>query len=95
MTQAEIPLSGGNVNAAVMRVGDTVRRNAPPAVTTVHRLLLHLETRGFQGSPRFLGIDAQGREITRFIAGETGVPVTIWQHDAPLIAAARLAETVS
>jgi len=90
VTQAEIPLAGGNVNATVVRVGDTVRRNATPAGATVHRLLLHLEARGFEGSPRFLGIDAQGREITSFIKGETGVPPAIWQHDAPLIAAARL-----
>jgi hypothetical protein len=90
MSEEGSPLSGGNVNAAVVRVGDTVRRTLTPASATIHRLLLHLEARGFSGSPRFLGIDAQGREITSFIAGETGVPASIWQRDEPLIAAGRL-----
>jgi hypothetical protein len=90
MAEHETPLAGGNVNPGVVRVGDTVRRTQTPCSPTVHRLLLHLEARGFAGSPRFLGVDAQGREILSFIPGETGIPATIWQHDDALLAAAAL-----
>jgi len=37
----------------------------------VAALLTHLEEKRFQGSPRFLGIDEEGREITTYIDGET------------------------
>lgn len=90
MSETEIALSGGNVNASVVRIGNTVRRQLTPASATIHQLLLHLAATGFQGSPRFLGIDAQKREIITYIAGETGIPPSIWQHDAPISAAARL-----
>lgn len=86
----EILLSGGNVNAGVVRVGDTVRRATTPASPTIHRLLLHLEAKGFAGSPRFLGMDVQGREMLSFLEGETGIPEAIWQAEEPLIAAAKL-----
>jgi hypothetical protein len=56
----------------------------------VHRLLLHLEEKEFPGSPRFLGLDGQGREVLSFFEGETGIPRSIWQSDTPLIAAATL-----
>jgi aminoglycoside phosphotransferase (APT) family kinase protein len=52
--------------------------------------LLHLEAKGFTGSPRLLGLDEKNREITTFIAGATGIPPAIWQQDTALIAAARL-----
>jgi hypothetical protein len=39
----------------------------------VHQLLLHLEKKGFAGSPRFLGLDEQGREILTFLEGETSI----------------------
>jgi hypothetical protein len=90
MSATEIVLSGGNVNASVVRIGKTVRRQLTPASATIHQFLLHLTAIGFQGSPRFLGIDEQNREVTTFIAGETGIPSALWQHDAPVIAAARL-----
>jgi hypothetical protein len=35
----------------------------------VHGLLLHLEQCGFEGAPRYLGIDHKGREILSFIEG--------------------------
>ena len=35
----------------------------------VHGLLLHLERCGFEGAPRFLGIDHAGREILTYIEG--------------------------
>lgn len=36
----------------------------------MHELLLHLENRGFDGTPKFLGVDDSGREILTFISGE-------------------------
>jgi hypothetical protein len=56
----------------VVRVGDTVRRPLHPWSTTIHSLLRHLEDIGFPYSPRFLGIDDEGREILGFIDGESG-----------------------
>ena len=40
----------------------------------MHALLRHLEAVGFEGAPRVLGIDDQGREILSFISGETAAP---------------------
>lgn len=65
---AEVVLTGGNVNA-VVRVGETVRREAGPWTPTVQRLLRHLEAVGFPYSPRVLGMDDQGREILRYVEG--------------------------
>jgi len=36
----------------------------------VHALLRHLERVGFEGAPRLLGVDEQGREILTYISGE-------------------------
>lgn len=52
----------------VVRVGDTIRR--PPEPGHVRELLLWFESVGFDGAPRFLGFDEQGREILSFIEGE-------------------------
>ena len=53
----------------VVRVGDTVRRPLTPGSERIHRLLGYLADCGFDGAPRFLGIDARGREILSFIEG--------------------------
>jgi hypothetical protein len=90
MSGNAVKLLGGNINAAVVRVDSTVRRQLTSNSATIHQLLLHLEKKGFTGSPRFLGIDEQGREILTFLEGDTGIPTYIWQCDEPLIAAARL-----
>ncbi len=90
MTEHEVELTGGNINSSVVRVGNTVRRAATPASPAVHRLLDHLAQKGFAGSPRFLGIDEQGREILSYVEGETGIPDSNWQLDAALVAAAQL-----
>lgn len=86
----EVALTGGNVNQTVVRVGDTVRRAQTPAGPAIHRLLRHLEARGFAGAPRFLGIDAQGREMLSFIPGAVNDTTRLWTEDAPLLAGARL-----
>jgi len=81
-------LPGGFVNA-VVRVGDTVRR--PAAAAFVRDLLRHFESRGWSGAPRYLGVDARGRDVLTFIDGD--VP---WQKAggmppaAALVAVARM-----
>jgi phosphotransferase family enzyme len=72
---AEIPLAGGTNNRGlVVRRGDTVRRPLRPTSTAVHALLTHLEEVGFDGAPRLLGIDDQGREVLTFVPGEAVTP---------------------
>lgn len=64
-------LTGGTANRGlVLRVGDTVRRPRQPAADGVHALLRHLEDVGFDGAPRYLGEDADGREVLTYIDGE-------------------------
>jgi Phosphotransferase enzyme family len=70
----EHPLSGGNLSEAVVRIGQTVRRPTGLWTPAVHRLLRHLEARGFGGAPRVRGIDDDGREILEFVAGQVPWP---------------------
>jgi hypothetical protein len=71
---AEMLLSGGLTNAGlVSRVGDTVRRPQARTSEASRAVLEHLERVGFDGAPRFIGIDEQGRETLRFIPGEAAV----------------------
>jgi Phosphotransferase enzyme family len=71
----EAQLHGGTANRGlVVRIGDTVRRPARPSTPAVRALLDHLESVGFEGAPRFLGIDAYGREMLSYLPGETVVP---------------------
>jgi Ser/Thr protein kinase RdoA (MazF antagonist) len=70
LSEAEIRFPDGNLSD-VVRVGDTVRRVPGPWSPAVHALLRHLESVGFDGAPRFLGVDERGREILSFVDGET------------------------
>jgi hypothetical protein len=70
---SEIPLAGGDVNVGenvVVRVGDTVRRPLSDRADAVHALLVHFEAVGFDGAPRFLGVDERGREVLSYVEGE-------------------------
>jgi hypothetical protein len=69
VTEREIPLIGGDMSD-VVRVGDTVRR--PVGSLGVQALLRWYERVGFDGAPRFIGIDQRGREILSFVEGEPG-----------------------
>ncbi|MGH3166144.1 MAG: aminoglycoside phosphotransferase family protein, partial [Trebonia sp.] len=85
--QAEIPLAGGDVTEGVVRVGDTVRRPVGPHSPLVRALLSHLESAGFEGAPRFLGIDGSGREVLTYIEGEVaGRPRPPWIADEARLA---------
>jgi Ser/Thr protein kinase RdoA (MazF antagonist) len=69
VTEPEAPLAGGDITT-VVRVGETVRRRPGPWTPAVHALLRHLEEAGFDGAPRALGFDEQGREVLSFVPGE-------------------------
>ncbi|WP_082008297.1 phosphotransferase [Microbacterium mangrovi] len=88
----ETPLLGGDVTVGVVRSGDTVRR--PPGISSpaVRVLLEHLEETGFDGAPRYLGVDDRGRDVLSFIEGETaGRPAPEWVADTDrAISVARL-----
>jgi hypothetical protein len=56
----------------VVRIGQTVRRPAHPNTAAVQALLKHLEDAGFNGAPRALGVDDEGREMVSFIPGTVG-----------------------
>ena len=76
-------LTGGNVSI-VYRSGDTVRRELKPGSPKIHKLLKHLENKGFSYAPKFLGIDEKGREILSFIEGEAGnypLKEYMWSND--------------
>ena len=68
--RVEERLAGGAQTAGVVRVGDTVRYPAHPRSEFVDGLLRHLERVGFDGAPRALGYDVQGRQVLTFVEGE-------------------------
>jgi hypothetical protein len=91
----ETTLGGGNVTPT-SRAGAVVYRNAGPWTPTVHHLLRHLRSAGFDEAPHPLGFDAQGREMLAYIEGVAGFfsagrtnPPHLWS-DRVLIDAARL-----
>lgn len=63
----EVPFGGGHLTRGVVRAGDTVRR--PRASAFVERLLRHLEAVGFDGAPRWLGVDDEGRDVLGYLPG--------------------------
>jgi len=66
----ELRLEGGFDGGATL-VDGTVRRVAGPWSGSVRRLLTHLRDRGFDGAPRPLGLDDQGREVVTYLRGES------------------------
>jgi hypothetical protein len=65
----EVDLTPGRPRS-VARVGRTVRRETGPWTPAVHALLHHLQEVGFDGAPRVLGFDDQGREVLTYVDGE-------------------------
>ena len=86
-----VPLSGGDLSKAV-RVGGTVRRPSRRWSHQTARLLRHLESTGFDGAPKWLGVDATGRDVLTYIHGQCGFLPQIWNDHTPL-AAGRLLRT--
>jgi Phosphotransferase enzyme family len=86
----EVHLTGGRVTAGVLRIGDTVRRPARPNSVFVRELLAHLDKAGFEAAPRYLGCDAEGRDIFSFLPGDVPRDLDPAIDDGVLAAAARL-----
>lgn len=74
MTDEQVLVGSMDPRLAPVRVGDTVRRMAGSSGGVVRDLLLHLEAVGFDGAPRHLGADDQGREVLSFIEGDVPLP---------------------
>lgn len=85
----EVTMKGGMSTPGVVRVGDTVRRPMKEKSAFVHDVLRHLERKGFDRVPRFLGIDEKGREMLTYISGNVPHQVGGFQKEQWL-AAARL-----
>jgi hypothetical protein len=81
--EIEVRLQAGNTSS-VWRRGATIRRSTGPWTPAVHGLLRHLEAAGFQGAPRVLGLDEQGREVLTYLEGEVPVYPTapeLWAEE--------------
>lgn len=88
----EVALPKGDVTDGVVRVGGTVRRPHQEQSWAVAAYLDHLESAGFDGSPRFLGLDGQGRDVLTFLDGDVpGDDLPEWAlTDALLASVGRL-----
>lgn len=86
-------MPAGDVTDGVVRVGGTIRRPHQPQSLAVAEYLDWLEDAGFEGSPRFLGRDARGRDVLTFVPGRcAGSPPEPWARSGELLASvARLA----
>ena len=62
----------------VVRAGNTVRRAPPADSGFVHAVLEWFERHGWDGAPRYLGIDELGREVLSFIDGHVA-----WEPSQP------------
>ncbi len=72
--RVNVILRGGYTNdGQVVRVGDTVRRPWRATSPATGALLEHLERVGFDGAPRFLGRDEDGREVLSYVDGEAAI----------------------
>lgn len=82
-------LKGGRTTSGVVRIGNTVRRPKQKNSLFVRHLLSFLEAKGFEGSPRSLGTDDEGREVFSFLEGEVPDDIGFFD-DAAITAAAQL-----
>ena len=69
MNEQEQLLVGGNVSGPVLRVGDTVRKVPTIGTAGGAALLDHLHAAGYEGAPRNLGYDDQGRWMLEYLPG--------------------------
>jgi hypothetical protein len=71
----------------VTRRGDVVIRTTEPWSAAVQALLQNFENAGFEGAPRFLGINEEGREMLTYVEGD------VFRHATPeIMTEAALAE---
>ena len=67
--ESEEVLTGGNVAARVVRIGSTVRKPSLAQTAGVEAVLNHLAECQFEGAPRTLGRDDEGRHVLEYIPG--------------------------
>ena len=69
-----------------------VRRPRRASSAATEALLRHLERVGFDGAPRYLGIDDRGRQVLSYIPGEAAIlPYQSWAlSDEALVSVAEL-----
>jgi len=68
----EVELPAGRMTSGIVRRGDRVLRPMGTWSPAMHEYLRHLETAGFAGSPRVLGIEGD-REVLTFIDGDVAM----------------------
>ncbi|HVF05727.1 MAG TPA: phosphotransferase [Frankiaceae bacterium] len=76
-------MTGGH-SAPVVRVGDSVHRVAGPWTPLVQRLMAGLRAAGVGVVPEPRGLDAEGREVVEYVAGDCPVyplPAWVWSDD--------------
>ena len=82
-------LTGGRITADVVRVGETVHRTHNANSDFVKTVLIHLQRKGVDFAPRWLGMDEQGRDVLSYMQGS--VPDNLGVHsDEQCAAAARM-----
>jgi hypothetical protein len=89
MSDAGQPLTGGRITAGVVLVAGTVRRPPSAASPFIASLLGQLAAHGFDGCPRHLGWDAEGREVLSYLPGDVPAQWRRWT-DPQVAAAAQL-----
>jgi hypothetical protein len=68
----EQQLAGGRMTSGILRRGDRLLRPIGPWSPAVHEYLRYLESAGFEGSPRLLGVE-DGYEVLSYLDGD--VPI--------------------
>jgi hypothetical protein len=75
----------GGFTAPVVRMGDTVRRQAGPWTPNVHALMAGLRAAGVDVVPEPRGLDDEGREVVAYVAGDCPIyplPEWVWTDGA-------------
>jgi hypothetical protein len=86
----EWPVAGGNVSVGLVRIGDTLRRPSGPWSHSVHHFLTHLAAVGYDGAPRSLGFDEQGRHVLEWVPGHVLMPFHVEESHVALRRVGRL-----
>lgn len=68
MTTSEVPLTGGNASASVVRAGDTVRKPWQTATPAVHAYMATVRAAGVD-VPETHGQDERGRQVLEHVPG--------------------------
>ncbi|MDQ0754630.1 phosphotransferase [Arthrobacter sp. B3I4] len=80
-------MPAGDVTEGVVRIGGTIRRPHQRQSRAVAEYLDWLEDAGFEGSPRFLGRDDEGRDVLTFVPGRCAAAVPEeWVQSEELLA---------